>query len=133
MREQYNVFHLAIPCKDLDETVEFYVFKLSCKLARRYADRVTIDFFGDQLVCHLDPESIDQNPKLYPRHFGITFRDKIEFDNLLKLIEIRKISVFHQLFTRFAKTAEEHSSIVLIDPANNLLEFKYYVDPRMMY
>ena len=133
MRDQHNVFHLAIPCKDLDETVEFYVFKLGCKLARRYADRVTIDFFGDQLVCHLDPESIDQNPKLYPRHFGITFRDKIEFDNLLKLIEIRGIPVFTPLFTRFAKTAEEHSSIVLIDPANNLLEFKHYIDPRMMY
>ena len=28
MRDQQNVFHLAIPCKDLDETVEFYVFKL---------------------------------------------------------------------------------------------------------
>jgi extradiol dioxygenase family protein len=133
MREQYNVFHLAIPCKDLDETVEFYVFKLGCKLARRYADRVTIDFFGDQVVCHLNPESIDPSPKLYPRHFGITFRDKMEFDNLLKLIQIREIPVFTPLFTRFTKTAEEHSSIVLVDPANNLLEFKYYIDPRMMY
>lgn len=133
MREQKNAFHLAIPCKDLDETLDFYVFQLGCKLARRYHDRITLDFFGDQVVCHLDPEHIDQTPKLYPRHFGITFRDRIEFDNLLKLIEIRKIKVFNPLFTRFAKSVEEHSSIVLIDPANNLLEFKHYVDPRMMY
>ena len=35
------------------ETVDFYVTKLGCKLARRYDDRVTFDFFGDQLVCHL--------------------------------------------------------------------------------
>ena len=133
MREQYNVFHLAIPCQDLDETVEFYVFKLGCKLARRYTDRVTLDFFGDQLVCHLNTEEIEHDPKLYPRHFGITFRNRSDFDNLLKLIEIRKIPVFTPTFTRFANTAEEHSSVVLIDPANNLLEFKHYLDPRMMY
>lgn len=133
MRDQKNVFHLAIPCKDLDESLDFYVFQLGCKLARRYSDRITIDFFGDQVVCHLDPNGIDQNPTLYPRHFGITFRDKFEFDNLLKLIDIRKLPVFTPLFTRFTGTVEEHSSIVLIDPANNLLEFKHYVDPRMMY
>lgn len=133
MREQYNVFHLAIPCQDLDETVDFYVFKLGCKLARKYDDRVTLDFFGDQVVCHLNPESIDLNPTLYPRHFGITFRNKIDFDNLLKLIEIREIPIYAAPFTRFKDTAEEHTSVVLIDPANNLLEFKYYIDPRMMY
>ena len=53
MRESRDVFHLAIPAYDLDETVEFYVTKMGCKLARRYDDRVTFDFFGDQLVCHL--------------------------------------------------------------------------------
>lgn len=133
MRDQSNAFHLAIPCKDLDETIDFYVFKLGCKLARKYQDRITLDFFGDQVVCHLDPDNIDLEPKLYPRHFGITFKDRVEFDNLLKLVEIRKIKVFNPLFTRFPNTVEEHSSIVLIDPANNLLEFKHYVDPRMMY
>ena len=56
MRESRDVFHLAIPVYDLDESQEFYVGALGCKLARRYADRITLDFFGDQLVCHLvDP------------------------------------------------------------------------------
>ena len=56
VRESRDVFHLAIPVYDLDESQEFYVGALGCKLARRYADRITIDFFGDQLVCHLvDP------------------------------------------------------------------------------
>lgn len=72
MRDNNKVFHLAIPCKELDETVDFYE-KMGCKLARRYDDRVTFDFFGDQLVCHLSPENIDAEPSMYPRHFGITF------------------------------------------------------------
>jgi extradiol dioxygenase family protein len=29
--------------------------------------------------------------------------------------------------------AEEHRTFVLIDPSDNLLEFKHYCDPRMMY
>ena len=55
------------------------------------------------------------------------------FDNLLKLIEIRNVPIYAAPFTRFKGTVEEHTSVVLIDPANNLLEFKHYLDPRMMY
>ena len=29
--------------------------------------------------------------------------------------------------------AEEHETFVLADPSHNLLEFKHYDDPRMMY
>ena len=133
MRNQNNVFHLAIPCKDLDETQDFYVSKLGCKLARRYADRVTLDFFGDQVVCHLAPEKIDQDPSMYPRHFGVTFKDRREFDNLLKLARQRGLPFFQEPMQRFEGRIEEHETFFLIDPANNLLEFKYYFDDRMMY
>ena len=53
MREPGDVFHLAIPVRDLAEAQEFYVDGLGCHLARHYPDRITLDFFGDQLVCHL--------------------------------------------------------------------------------
>ena len=53
MRTTHDVFHLAIPVHDLDAAQNFYVTLLGCKLARRYPDRITVDFFGDQLVCHL--------------------------------------------------------------------------------
>ncbi len=84
MRDTHNVFHLAIPARDLDEAYDFYVKKLGCKLARRYNDRITLDFFGDQVVCH-HSQDYAAEPKEYPRHFGVTFRDRDEFDNLLKL------------------------------------------------
>ncbi len=132
MREQRDAFHLAIPVADLDEAQDFYVRGLGVKLARRYADRITLDFFGDQVVCHLS-EQIDTDPTLYPRHFGVTFREREDFDRLLQLAQLRKLPFFSPVATRFEGTVEEHLTMVLRDPSNNLLEFKHYVDPRMMY
>ncbi|MCY0898820.1 MAG: VOC family protein [Firmicutes bacterium] len=132
MRDPHNVFHLAIPCRDLDEAYDFYVTKLGCKLARRYHDRITLDFFGDQVVCHLS-DKIDTNPEMYPRHFGVTFKNREEFDHLLNLARKREIPFFQEPMRRFEGLVEEHWTFLLRDPSNNLLEFKYYLDPHMMY
>ncbi len=132
MRALHDVFHLAIPAADLDEAHAFYVQGLGCKLARRYADRITLDFFGDQVVCHLS-DRIDPAPELYPRHFGVTFRLQEDWERLLRLARTRKLEFFAEPFRRFEGLAEEHETFVLADPSHNLLEFKYYDDPRMMY
>lgn len=134
MRDSNNVFHLAIPCTDLNSAFEFYVTKLGCKLARRYQDRITLDFFGDQVVCHLSPkDAIDQTPHVYPRHFGVTFRERGEFDALLRLARERDLPFLQQPMTRFEGLIEEHLTFLLVDPSNNVLEFKFYHDPHMMY
>jgi extradiol dioxygenase family protein len=127
-----DAFHLAIPAADLDAAQEFYVAGLGCKLARRYADRITLDFFGDQVVCHLSDEIVSE-PRLYPRHFGVTFRSREDWERLLRLARTRDLPFFEEPFHRFAGRAEEHESFVLRDPSHNLLEFKHYADPRMMY
>lgn len=132
MRETNKVFHLAVPCKDLEETEQFYT-QLGCKRARRYHDRITFDFFGDQLVCHLNPEKIDLKPSMYPRHYGITFTSKQEFEDLLSLAESRNLPFFQKRMVRFEGKQEEHITFFLIDPSNNLLEFKYYHDQTMVY
>jgi extradiol dioxygenase family protein len=132
MRSMKDTFHLAVPTFDLDAAQEFYVTKLGCKLARRYDDRITLDFFGDQVVCHLS-DNWERDPTMYPRHFGVTFHDRADFDALIQLVQQRKLDVFADVFTRFNGMVEEHETIVLRDPSNNLLEFKHYRDPRMMY
>jgi extradiol dioxygenase family protein len=132
MRETRDAFHLAIPARDLDEAHAFYVTGLGCKLARRYEDRITLDFFGDQVVCHLS-ENWERAPQIYPRHFGVTFRESADWERLRHLADTRGLPYFAKPFTRFEGMVEEHSSFVLQDPSNNLLEFKYYADPRMMY
>jgi hypothetical protein len=134
MRHERDVFHLAIPVHDLDAAREFYVGGLGCKLARTYPDRITLDFFGDQLVCHLTVGMDPSAPtSLYPRHFGVTFREAGEFDALVALCGFRELAVFAEVSTRFAGKAEEHRTVVLSDPSGNLIEFKHYHDPRMMY
>ena len=89
MRNSKDVFHLAIPCKDIKETVEFYVTIMGCKLSRQYDDRATFNFFGDQLVCHLSPDKIDPDPDPYPRHFGVTFFDESDFNEMVDRLEIQ--------------------------------------------
>lgn len=129
-----HVFHLAIPVGDLDEARHFYVTQLGCKLARTYPDRITLDFFGDQVVCHLTEMTSTPDPlSLYPRHFGVTFRKSEDFDLLLELAKLRKIRFFRDVATRFEGMAEVHRTFVLRDPFDNLLEFKHYRDARMIY
>lgn len=134
MRDQLDLFHIAVPAYELGETERFYS-DLGCKVARRYEDRITLDFFGDQLVCHLtEPPSGDrQPPKLYPRHFGVTFRRTEDFEALVELCRLRKMPVLQEVNIRFVGQAEEHQTFVLCDPSDNLIEFKHYNDPRMMY
>jgi extradiol dioxygenase family protein len=132
MREATDVFHLAIPARDLDEAQEFYVNQLGCHLARRYEDRITLDFFGDQVVCHLS-ELWERSPAMYPRHFGVTFRNRGAFDGVLRCAESRDIPFFSPCRARFQGSVEEHLTFVLRDPSGNLIEFKHYRDPRMMY
>ena len=71
MRPPDDAFHLAIPSHDLNAAYHFYVEGLGCHLARTYEDRLTFDFFGDQLVCHLHDAFADPVPDndldLYPR------------------------------------------------------------------
>jgi uncharacterized protein len=134
VRESRDAFHLAIPAYDLEDTEDFYVCQLGCKLARRYPDRITLDFFGDQLVCHLtEPPEREGEVALYPRHFGVTFREAEDFEALHRLCLQRKIEMFRDLNVRFEGLVEVHRTFVLRDPSDNLIEFKQYADPRMMY
>ena len=101
MRTTSDAFHLAIPTHDLDAAQDFYVTKLGCKLARRYHDRITLDFFGDQVVCHLTPGEPATPESLYPRHFGVTFREAADFEALHACAVIRKIPFYHEVSLRF--------------------------------
>ena len=133
MRNQNNAFHLAIPCKDLQETLDYYENKLGCESRRKYEDRVTFDFFGDQLVCHLSPEKVDLEANPYPRHFGVTFSEKDDFESFVTHLKVNGVDFLHPITTRFEGLPEVHSTFFLKDPSNNVLEFKFYPNKEMMH
>jgi extradiol dioxygenase family protein len=132
MRDTADVFHLAIPAQNLDDAQRFYVEGLGCTLARRYPDRITLNFFGDQVVCHLS-DRVDIAPALYPRHFGVTFRERLSWERLLSIARAKDLPFFAPPFRRFDGRPEGHDTFVLRDPSNNLLEFKHYDNPGMMH
>src|SRR4029077_12750916 len=92
-----------------------------------------LDFFGDQVVCHFTPGEPATPESLYPRHFGVTFRAATDFEALHACAVTRKIPFYHDVSLRFEGLVEEHRTFVLVDPTGNLLEFKHYNDPRMLY
>lgn len=121
-----TMFHLAIPSHNLEKSKDFYEAVLNQKAGRAYKDYVVFNFFGHQLVCHLDPTGIDKEVKMYPRHFGIIFDTK---ETLLETYQKAKesdASFYEDLFERFVDQPGWHWSFFLIDPSNNLIEFKYY-------
>ena len=48
-------FHLAIPVSDLNESKKFYEEILGCSPGRFSEEWADYDFFGHQLVIHVDP------------------------------------------------------------------------------
>jgi len=129
-----HIFHLAIPSHDLEKSEGFYVNGLGCEIGRVKDDRITLDFFGDQVVCHKTPkEEIDEDPKMYPRHFGVTFVDEDKFDEIIEKAEKNNLPFFQRPFRRFGGKKDEHRTFFLKDPSNNLLEFKWYKNKSQMY
>jgi len=127
MGKTNKIFQLAIPCQDIDTTIDFYE-KLGCLVIERDYQKVTFNFYGDQIVCHLDPDRIDFEPKMYSRHYGMTFLDKVEFDQILASANKHDL-----LFLKEILVQGEHINFFLIDPSNNILEFNYYNDANLAF
>ena len=132
MHNSVNHFHLAIPTHDLDQAWSFYIEGLGCPSGRRYDNRITLNFFGDQLVCHLSPDAVDAEPRMYPRHFGLIFQELSEFERVLDRARTLELDFYRDEFIRFEGLEEEHRSFFLVDPSNNLVEFKHYRNPEAM-
>lgn len=128
-----RVFHLAIPTHDLDQAEFFYVKIIGAKKARRYDDRVTFCFFDHQIVCHLAPEEIAHEVKMYPRHFGITFLLKADFEKIHNNCKLSEHPFYQDRFIRWPEKEEKHEAFFIADLSNNLLEFKYYYDSKFVF
>lgn len=125
------LIHVAIPSYELDKSLNFYRDVIGATPFRILDDRVTFGFHNLQLVCHLTNRNDNQpNSGFYPRHFGITFIEHIEYHQFYESVLAQYGSfVYSGLSSRFSGRSDEHMTFILQDPSSNFVEFKHYLSP----
>lgn len=121
------LFHLAFPVADIAQAKAYYVDGLGCTPGRENDKSVILNLYGHQLVAHVTHEPIAQQRGVYPRHFGLVFAEKKDWDDLLERSQNRGLKFYQKPKERFVGTALEHYTFFLEDPFFNLMEFKHYV------
>ena len=70
---------------------------------------------------------------MYPRHFGRTFLEKSSFDKVIESAKKYGVRFLEEPSIRFVQRPEEHLTVALLDPSNNIIEFKYYFQAEYIY
>jgi extradiol dioxygenase family protein len=120
------IFHLAIPVNNIPEAKEFYVQGLGCEVGRKNEQAMILNFYGHQVVCHVTKEQLKEQKGIYPRHFGLIFRDENDWEIILNRCHTNKLNFYQQAKLRFSGELTEHKTFFLQDPFYNFLEFKFY-------
>ena len=132
-------FHIAFPVDDLDQSKQFYVELLGCKVGRSSERWVDFDFFGHQAVAQL--------VERMPRDAGVNLVDGHEvpvphFGVVLSLDKWRSLAdrllsagtdFVIEPSIRFEGEPGEQATMFMRDPAGNALEFKAFADPDQLF
>jgi extradiol dioxygenase family protein len=131
-------FHLAIPVHDLAEARCFYGELFQCREGRSSNEWVDFDFFGHQLVAHLDPQrarlhfnAVDGKDVPVP-HFGVV----LEWDTwhaLSARLQAAGVTFELEPGIRFRGEIGEQATMFLFDPSGNALEFKAFKDSTRLF
>ncbi|AFZ60904.1 glyoxalase [Anabaena cylindrica FACHB-243] len=129
---QKTLFHLAFPVTDITKTKAYYVDALGCISGRENPHALILNLYGHQLVAHVTQELTPQRG-IYPRHFGLIFTDKQDWQQLLDRAQIKQLTFREEAKNRFVGSPLEHNTFFLEDPFYNLMEFKYYRYPEAIF
>ena len=129
-----NLFHLAFPVKNLDESRRFYGEVLGCDEGRSSAEWIDFNLFGHQIVAHLAPEAagvrhrneVDADHVPVP-HFGVILPME-EWQALAARLRGLNVEFIIEPHTRFAGEPGEQATMFFLDPSGNALEFKAFAD-----
>ena len=114
----------------------FYGGLLGCPEGRSSDSWVDFDFFGHQLVCHLDRSAtakhvatsnpVDGHDVPVP-HFGIVL-EMPDWEALAARLKEAGLRFVIEPQLRFAGQPGEQATMFLLDPSGNALEFKAFKD-----
>ncbi len=127
------LFHLAFPITSVAEAKRFYVDGLGCALGRETGRAVTLGLAGHQLVAHVVEALPPAQKGIYPRHFGLVFKDHTGWQALLDRATQQGLAFYQHPRRRFEGTRIEHVTFFLEDPFQNLLEFKHYTHESAIF
>ena len=132
-------FHLAFPVHDLKAARGFYGGLLGCPEGRSAAQWIDFDFFGHQIVTHLDQ---DMTPRTHRNpvdghdvpvpHFGAVLAMD-QWQALADRLEAADTEFVIAPTVRFRGAPGEQATMFLLDPSGNALEFKAMRDPDALF
>ncbi len=131
-------FHLAFPVDDLAAARAFYGDVLGCPEGRSADHWVDFDLFGHQIVAHLVGQRSERahNPvdgdEVPVPHFGLLLRPA-EWQALAERLREAETEFVIEPHTRFVGQPGEQSTMFVLDPAGNALEFKAFADDDMVF
>ena len=127
-------FHLAIAVDSLSNARAFYGSLLGCEEGRRDDQWVDFNFFGHQLVCHLDTgeqgaaralhNPVDGHNVPIP-HFGLVL-DMDSWEEIRSRLESAGVEFVIEPNIRFKGQPGEQATLFFRDPSGNYLEFKAF-------
>lgn len=132
-------FHLAFPVHDLDAARTFYGGLLGCPEGRSAPEWIDFDFFGHQIVAHLDSgmaprphrNPVDGHDVPVP-HFGAVL-DMLEWQALAARLEAAGADFVIAPTVRFRGLPGEQATMFFLDPSGNALEIKAMADPANLF
>jgi len=111
---------------------------LGCDEGRSDTHWVDFDLFGHQIVAHLVDERneravnpVDGDDVPVP-HFGLILRPD-DWRALADRLRAAEVEFVIEPHTRFAGEVGEQSTMFLLDPSGNALEFKAFADDSQVF
>jgi hypothetical protein len=132
-------FHLAFPVHDLEAARRFYGGLLGCPEGRSAAEWIDFDFFGHQIVAHLDPamgprphhNPVDGHDVPVP-HFGAVL-GMDQWEALAQRLRSGGVRFVIEPTVRFRGQAGEQATMFFLDPSGNALELKAMARPENLF
>lgn len=133
-------FHLAIPVTELEKNRAFYRDTLGCSEGRSSDHWVDFDFFGHQLVIHvqqsqMNPASkgniVDGKDVPIP-HFGVVLEWEV-FEKFSEELKSKNIDFVIEPYIRFKGKSGEQATMFFKDPSGNALEFKAFKNMDQLF
>lgn len=133
-------FHLAFPVHDLDAARAFYGGILGCPEGRHSDHWIDFNFFGHQIVAHLDPARVAADAHSNPvdgdnvpvPHFGAVL-PMAEWERLAARLTEAGTDFVIPPKVRFRGEAGEQATMFFTDPSGNAIEMKAMADPANLF